>query len=345
MASNSLPSNTAQVIQLGNNMLAGLKSLGTILKITQITPAQFQTDLTAFVSADDAFNAARSSKQAASDHVLATVAEIGDWLGVVRGVLTGVFGVRWNTMWAQAGFNNNSTAVPPNSNARIGLAARLGVFFTKNPNYEVETMEVTAAKATALGHAVQAAKQTLAAADVSISTIGQTWDSADATLTEEMRDLVKILDVSLDRDDPRWLAFGLNIPATSSTPGKPANLSAHTDDTGAIVLKCDAVALATRYRWRMLLVGVQTDYQLAASTTEPMAAIGDVAAGQTVQIIVQAVNGNLQSVASDPVTFTLPAARTAGFRNLATTGETPAAEEHPNGAGNGHGHARHARVA
>ena len=345
MASNSLPSNTAQLIQLGNNMLAGLKILGTTLKITQITPAQFQTDLTAFVSADDAFNAARSSRQAASDQVLATVAEIGDWLGVVRGVLTGVFGVRWNTMWAQAGFNNHSTAVPPNSNARIGLAARLGVFFTKNPNYEVETMEVTAAKAAALGNAVQAAKQTLAAADVAISTIGQTWDGAYATLTEEMRDLVKILDVSLDRDDPRWLAFGLNIPATSSTPGKPANLSAHTDDTGAIVVQCDAVALATRYRWRMLLVGVQTDYQLAASTTEPMASIGDVAAGQTVQIIVQAVNGNLQSVASDPITFTLPAARTAGFRNLATAGEAPAAEEHSNGVGNGNGHARHARVA
>ena len=54
------------------------------------------------------------------------------------------------------------------------------------------------------------------------------------------------------------------------------------------------MALAGRYRWRMLIVGVQTDYQLAASTTEPMASIGGVAAGQTVQIIVQAVNGSLQ---------------------------------------------------
>ena len=67
------------------------------------------------------------------------------------------------------------------------------------------------------------------------------------------------------------------------------HLTAHTDDTGAVVVQCDAVPLATRYRWRMLIVGVQTEYQLAASTTEPLASIGDVAAGQTVQIIVQAV--------------------------------------------------------
>ena len=160
-----------------------------------------------------------------------------------------------------------------------------------------------------------------------------------------MRALIKNLEGKLAKDDPRWLAFGLNMPATSSTPGKPVSLAAHTDDTGAIVVQCDAVALATRYRWRMLLVGVQTEYQLAASTTEPLAAIADVAAGQTVQIIVQAVNGGRQGVASEPIVFTLPPARSAGFANRTATEEVPASGEKSNGAGNGNGHSRHARAA
>lgn len=83
--------------------------------------------------------------------------------------------------------------------------------------------------------------------------------------------------------------------------------SSHLDTNGNIVVQCDAVPLALRYRWRMLLVGVQTDYQLAARSVDPVAVIANVMAGQTVQIIVQAVNGNLQGTASEPILFTMPA--------------------------------------
>src|SRR5439155_24719002 len=100
----------------------------------------------------------------------------------------------------------------------------------------------------------------------------------------------------LASDDTRWLSFGLQMPATITTPGQPVNLSAHLDDTGAIVVQCDAVPLTTRYRWRMLLVGLQQDYQLAASTPWPIGSIAGVPPGQTAQIIVQAVNNGLQGV-------------------------------------------------
>ena len=115
MPNNSIPSNTGQFLGLATKMLAGLTSLGSTLGITQITPAALQGLISAFIATDGDFNAARSAKQGASDGVLGTVAEIGEWLGVVRGVLTGHFGFRWNTMWAQAGFTNHSTAVPAKS--------------------------------------------------------------------------------------------------------------------------------------------------------------------------------------------------------------------------------------
>jgi len=100
MASNSLPNNSNQLIQLGNNMLAGLNTLGPTPGITQISPADFQEDLAALTTADDTFNAARSAVHEASESVNVAMTGLDDWLSAVRGVLTGVFGPRWSTAWA-----------------------------------------------------------------------------------------------------------------------------------------------------------------------------------------------------------------------------------------------------
>jgi hypothetical protein len=95
----------------------------------------------------------------------------------------------------------------------------------------------------------------------------------------------------------------------------------------------------------MRLVGVETEYKLALSTTEPTGVIAGVLPGQTVEIVVQAVNGSKQGVASAPVVFTVPAAA-----KVATPAKRAAAVEaasaSANGAenGNGNGHPRVARV-
>lgn len=113
--------------------------------------------------------------------------------------------------------------------------------------------------------------------------------------------------MALSVTDPRWLDFGLALPGTPSTPGQPVNLAAHLDATGNIIVTCDAVPLATRYRWRMRIVGAQSDFVLAARSVDPMGSIAGVGAGVMVEIYVQAVNGSLQGVASETIPFTMPA--------------------------------------
>ena len=44
----------------------------------------------------------------------------------------------------------------------------------------------------------------------------------------------------------RWLTFGLNMPAADTTPGQPQDVTATLDETGAIVLGCDAVPFGAR---------------------------------------------------------------------------------------------------
>ena len=306
--SHELPKTIGQLIELGNKMINGLTVEGQALKITQITAAKFQTALTAFENAENGFNAGRSARQAASDVFQAADSALLEWLGVVKTVLAGRFGQRWSTVWAQAGFINNSTAIPTKIADRTALAGRLVAFFTKNPSYEVRQMKVSAANGTALLTAQANAQNKLTAAATALKTLEGTWDNAHAALTDMMWSLIKILQATLSDLNPIWLEFGLPMPGTPSTPGKPVNVSAHSDGTGAIVVQCDAVPLATRYRWRMLLVGVESDYRLVASGTEPLASITGIAPGVTVQIIAQAVNGSLQGVASEAIRYTVPLA-------------------------------------
>ncbi len=346
MASNILPTNAGQLIGLGNKMLAGLTSLGAALGITQITPAALDAALTAFIATDGAFNAARSTRQAASDGFHTAEDALAAWLGVVRNVLAARFGNRWSTQWAQAGFTNHTTAIPARIEDRLALALLLTGFFTANPSYEVPSMSVTAAHGTTLYDAACATQETYMTATVALKTKGDADTGAYNALVDMMWSLIKILDATLADNDPRWLAFGLNMPATNTTPGKPVNLTVTTDDTGAVVAGCDAVPLATRYRWRMRPVG-QTDYVLVARSVDPLAIILGVVPGSAVEIIVQAVNGNLQGVASEPVVFTLPAARVKESKGAAPVAEVLLAAGHTNGRGNGsaNGHAPHARAA
>ncbi len=90
---------------------------------------------------------------------------------------------------------------------------------------------------------------------MTINNLSAAWQAAYDVLVKGMRALLDNLRNVLGPDDTRWLSFGLQMPSTVTTPGQPVNLTGNLDDTGAIVVQCDAVPLATRYRWRMLLVG------------------------------------------------------------------------------------------
>ena len=340
-----LPTNSGQLLGLANKMEGGLTELGQKLGITQITPAGFQTYITAFESADNSFNAGRSARQADSDAYHSDLAAMDDWLAVTKNVLVGRFGARWSTAWAQAGFINNTTQIPTKIEDRIALAGRLVACFTANPSYEVPTMLVTAAQGATLEGAVQAAQLALTNAVRALAKLGQTWTDAYAALTNQMWLLIQILQSLLNADDPHWLAFGLPMPASPSTPGQPVNVTAQQDVQGNILVQCDPVAFATRYRTRMMILGVDVDYQLAASATDPIMTISGVNPGQTVQLIVQAVNASLQGVASDPIQYTvlITGARSTGARAKVQEeehAESPAARSHANGNGNGNGNGK-----
>lgn len=72
-----------------------------------------------------------------------------------------------------------------------------------------------------------------------------------------------------------------------------------------MLLECDPTPPATRYLFRARIGGIQSKYKLVASGVAPMAKLEDVPVGLQFELIVQAVNGNSQSVSSDPITFSV----------------------------------------
>ena len=320
-------------------MKAGLAALATTLGITQMTAASFGALLAAFNAALGTYNSARSDRQAASNLYHGKVDDLVVWLKVVRGILTGDFGDHWNTMWAQAGFVQPSTAIPRRLQDKIALSLKLAQFFTTSPQYEVSEKDVTAAKATELHDAIVAAQDPLQTANVALKTAEDALKAAQSALVAKMRFLIKILSGTLTKDDPRWQAFGLNIPATPSTPAAPTGL--HATVMGAnVLLECDPSALGKRYRFRGRIVGLETEYKLVATSRVPMALVKDAPSGVTVDYIVQAVNQGSQSKPSDPVSVTIPSAvaQEAAAKPAISEAElAPLTAIAPNSNGNGNG--------
>ncbi len=186
---------------------------------------------------------------------------------------------------------------------------------------------------------IVAAQRVVIDATQALKTADQTWTASYDVLVNLMRTLIKNLQAKLSKDDPRWLAFGLPMPGTSSTPGQPVNVVVQRDETGAYFVQCDPVALSTRYRARTRIRGMEVDYKLAGSAKEPIISLPSIMGDLPIEIIVQAVNGALQGVASEPVIYnipTIPKKEPDMMTPLLVAAPQRNGSSNGNGSGNGH---------
>jgi len=333
MAQNDIPKSPVELSALGALMYNGLLNLGTPLGITQITPAAFQTKLTAFNNAETAFIVARTTQGSRAVALAAAEEALYKWLLKTRTVLAGRLGAAWSSAWVQAGFTSATTAVPQVSVPRAGLGTALVNYFTANPTFEVASLGITAAAASSLLYNRTTALLSLQGAEVDAKTKINARSTAETALVEMMRQLIRILDGTLAKSDPRWESFGLNLPSAKTTPGKPVNVTA-TVAGAQINVNCDPVPLATRYRWRIKVAGVDENFRLGKSSPTTDAILTGIAPGYSVDVMVQAVNRTLQGVPSATVRVTLPLAQSAAAPVAPLVADVPA--ELTNGS-NGNG--------
>lgn len=318
MAQNPIPTGAKPTSNLAGKMATGITNTGPSVPVTVITAPQMSANRTTFNDAETGFNATRKGLKGSYTTFHTAEDDLTKWLGTSRAVLTTSFGQRWSADWAAAGYVNHSTAVPGQIGERIGLANNLVEFLTANPSYEVSDLDFTAAYGSGVYDSAVAGQNGVATAERAMKDGDSARANARRTLVDGMRGLIKNLEAKLAPNDSRWLQFGLQIPATHVTPTKPQGLILTLSGNDSIQAICAATPLAKRYRWRMRVVGPGYTFQLVASTTEPLAIIAPVPPGVMVEIIVQAVNGNLQSVSSDPVAIEMPLLATVAKEAPAT---------------------------
>jgi hypothetical protein len=89
----------------------------------------------------------------------------------------------------------------------------LATFLAAHPEFEVAFAGVTAAEATALQNQMEEARQSIRRTTTDAAGKKRTRDLAESALRREMRNVILFLSCVIKKNDPRWEAFGLNIPA------------------------------------------------------------------------------------------------------------------------------------
>lgn len=307
MASNLIPTAAKLRSQLAGKMISGINKKGASVPLTFVTETKMQTDLTAFNRAEIDFGKARQTLKDAQTTLIPAAQALLDFLNVARPALIGHYGYFWTADWAAAGFVNNSTAIPGSIEERLGLAAGLVSFFTANPSFEIASTGATAANGETIYQAAEAAQEGVADAQAALDDAETVRKPATVTLLADMRGVIKNLEAALSKSDPRWLAFGLQIPAMNTTPRKPTGMAAQLDPaTGGVFLSCDTQPFGYRFRWRGRVAGSGLPFELMARSTQPLGLTKPVAPGTALEFVVQAVNGSAQSVPSDSIFFTVP---------------------------------------
>jgi hypothetical protein len=306
MASNEIPVNLDQLFTLAEDAADGLHTYEVTIGIKQNKEADVRLDLTAARTGSTDYDNSRSAKTALS--TAATVADSNGkaYLGAARKILALKLGEQWSDLWLPTGFPNLSTAVPASSEERQSLLFALKDYFTANPANEVAALNVTAAQAGLLANALSAARS---AVNDGINLSGQkknVRDDAVSQLRKRLRGLVNELGQLLHDDDPRWNAFGFNLPAAPNTPDVPDAPVLTAGAPGTVLADWADSRRADHYRVWKQIVGVDADFVATGSPVDSDLTLTGLAHGATVKICVSAVNAAGESQKSDPAQIVVP---------------------------------------
>jgi hypothetical protein len=237
--SNRIPEAYDPVVQLLEDAADGAHAHGAAIGLKQNTETVIRADLVALVGTPAGpggnppavpdlkalWNNAKAAKTAATV-ALRTACSNGRALATVAvNILKPRLGNQWNSAWQAAGFPGASLAIPANP---LPLLQQLRAYFAQNPAQAAPQLQPIAVTAAACGAAVQAISDASEASNQSNTDAGAAqknyeagMDAARARLSGLRAELEQLLADS----DPRWLAFGFDMPGHPDTPEVPANLT------------------------------------------------------------------------------------------------------------------------
>lgn len=306
MAQNVIPMGMDDLFTLAEDAADGAAAYGVAVGLKQNDEAALRATLAAARTARTAFLLTQTAKQTLYAAQKSADDNARAFIGLAGKVLGNYLGSRWSMDWAATGFPNQSTAVPGSITERQALLPSLQTYFTNHPGHENAPLNVTAAQAGTLFTALSDARSAVNAGLVDTGQKRAAQTEAVGMLRKRLRGLIEELALLLEDDDPRWLAFGLNMPGADVTPEGPTALVLTPGPEHSVYANWDDVSNADYYRV-YVETGAPGSGFVAVPTTfaDSDATLGPYSPGQTIRVKVTAVSGVLEGPASDVAEITL----------------------------------------
>ena len=307
MAANPIPDDIDAQMALAEDMADGLNQYELALLIGQNTEARMRAALDAFRVANLAYRDARDLKKTRTAAQRVADSNGKAFILSAVGVLKNFLGTTWNESWELAGFINESLAVPGTMAERQTLLQSLRDYFDTHPTHENAPLNVTKLQAGTLFTALSDARSAVNSQLTAVGVARNTRDGTRQALELRQRGLIDELSQLMGPLDPRWLAFGLNMPGAAETTEPPGNVSVIPGVLpGSAFLNFDDVPNTDYYRLFKQVVGVDADFVHVGNVTDSEGTITGLPPGATVRFRVTAVNGTLESLPSATVEITMP---------------------------------------
>ena len=188
------------------------------------------------------------------------------------------------------GFPHQSTAAPDTQDERFTLLDSLKNYFTAVPANESADMGATAALCAAAWTTLSDVRQAVADAEAAQTTALNNRTTAEDTLRKRVRGLINELGDLIGDDDPRWEAFGLNIPANPSAPEPVSAVTLEALSNHRMGVSWPYSVRAVRFRVEAQIMGVDTEFQNKGSFKDLEAILKGFTAAQTVKVRIVAGN-------------------------------------------------------
>ncbi|MEZ5387708.1 MAG: hypothetical protein R3F13_19540 [Prosthecobacter sp.] len=284
MASNPTPDNPDVLRALADRMADGCATYEGAIGILQNTEAAMRAAIAALSTTETQLGFKKLELSTANAALEAADEGNITCINNCKLRLKQLLGERWSTAWEPTGFPDNSTKLPTTQDKRFTLLDALKNYFTTMPASESADMGATAALCTAAWTAMSDARQGVADAADAQTTALAARDDAVRALRKRVRGLISELETLIADDDPRWEAFGLNIPANPAAPEGIATLTLTTPAAGKIHAEW---SYATRMSGTRLLtkrIGLDDDFVNSGTADGLEKTLSGFTAGQTVEI-------------------------------------------------------------
>ncbi len=290
MSSNPTPDNNDILRALADRIADGCNTHETAIGIKQNTEAAIRAALAVLDAAQYQLGQKRAAVDAGYGAMQAADVAGQTTVTNCKLRLRQKLGERWSAAWEPTGFPHQSTAVPGTQDERFTLLKKLNTYFTNVPANESADMGATAALCLAAWDALSNARQSVADAEAAETGAASAHAAAAEALRKRVRGLINELGGLIEDDDPRYEAFGLNIPANPSAPEPVSGVTLAPLGNGRFSASWPYATRAVRFRVETLVMGTDTEWQNKGSFRDLEAILKNFAAGQTVKVRIVAGN-------------------------------------------------------